>query len=317
MKDFVKNIVLFFLFAMIIGEIVVRITHSVSDIPQRTIDEFGIQKYHPNQDGYWKGGNHKWTINSLGWSGKLPQSYDNLVTVIGDSYIENFMNPIECHQSIFLKENLKNYNFFAAGRSGVSLIEAMEISKQLDTLMPAHTLIYVNDNDFHESIYEIDPLNDITQLKIDDYTIVYGQMKRPGLKKILYSWKLLYYFYNRFPLSNIIKTESKKNHLAIDSKYRADLRNQKVMKLISYITNNYSVKNKTLVFHPNSSSKIIEICKNAGFNSIILDSSNDNKDWTFGYDNHWTCYGHKKAAEQVSSSLLSEKTLKISSGNSI
>ena len=105
MKKLLLNIILFFLIAIAVGEVVVRLTHAMADIPQRTIDEYGIQKYIPNQDGYWKGGEHKWVVNKLGWPGELPQSNENLIMVIGDSFIENFMNPNECHQSAFLKEN--------------------------------------------------------------------------------------------------------------------------------------------------------------------------------------------------------------------
>lgn len=310
MIKFLKNVVLLLLITIIIGEVLVRITHAVTDIPQRTIDDFGIQKYYPNQDGYWKGGDHHWVVNELGWPGELPTSYDNLITVIGDSYIENLMNPNECHQSVFLKENMNNYNFMEAARSGVSLIEAMEISKETDTLNPVHTLIYVNNNDFLESISEVKPLSDITQLKLNDNAIVYGKMKAPGAKKVLYSWKLLYYFYNRFPLSGNTKKESKEESKTtplnnIDSKNE---HSDKILKLINYINANYTIKNKTLVFHPNSDESIIEMCKNAGFNIIVLDSSND-KDWTFGYDTHWTCYGHKRTAQQVAKSLMSNNLL--------
>lgn len=306
MKKFLKNIILFFLVAIIIGEVVVRLTHAMSDIPQRTIDKYGIQKYYPNQDGYWKGGDHKWKINKLGWPGELPESFDNLVMVIGDSFIENFMNPNDCHQSIFLKENMANYNFMETARSGVSLIEAMEISKQNDSLNPLHTLVYVNDNDFYESIVEVKPMKDITQISIQNNEITYGEMKAPGLKKILYNWKLLYYFYNRFPLSQPSKNEDKqteKVHLDIN-----ELKSKnEVFKLIDFISKNYTIKDKTFVFHPKSNKTIINKCKQAGFKIIELDSSNDT-DWTFDYDSHWTCYGHEKAAKQVSNSLKN-KTL--------
>jgi hypothetical protein len=294
---------------MIIGEAVVRLTHAVTDIPRRTIDDSGIQKYFPNQNGYWKGGDHHWVVNKFGWPGELPNSYDNLINIIGDSYIENFMNPNECHQSVFLKENMPAFNFMEAGRSGVSLIEAMEISKQLDTLNPVHTLIYVNNNDFLESIVEVKSLSDITQVNLTDNEIVYGKMKSPGAKKVLYTWKLLYYFYNRFPLEVSSKKEIKdkpEENSIKDSKPQTQHSN-KVLKLINYIKANYNTSSKTLVFHPNSNKEIIEMCKNGGFNVIVLDSSHD-KDWTFGYDTHWTCYGHEKVAEQISKSLMSQET---------
>jgi hypothetical protein len=299
MRKFIKNLTLFFIIALIAGEIIVRMTHAVSDLPQRTIDEFGIQKYYPNQSGYWKGGEHKWVINELGWPGVLPRAYNNLITVIGDSYIENFMNPNDCHQAVLLKKQFPNYNFLEAGRSGVSLIEAMEISKQLDTLRPVYHLIYVNNNDFTESITNIQRLPDITQLNIKKGEIIYGKMKSPGIKKILYNWKLLYYFYNRFPLNlstpldKLKKKEDKPEDKFINSN------NNEIQRLMVYIKQHYNTDNKILVFHPGTENTIIEICENAGFKVIKLNSEND-KTWSFEHDSHWTCYGHNQVAIQVS-----------------
>lgn len=303
MKNFLKNIIIFLILAIVVGEILVRLTHAVSDLPKRSIDMSGIQKYYPNQEGYWKDGNHKWIINDSGWPGELPKSYDSLITIIGDSYIENFMNPNECHQSVFLKSLMPEYNFFEAGRSGVSLIEAMEISNQIDSLNPRLTLIYVNDNDFYESIQKVKPLSDITQIDLKNNLIVYGKMKSPGLKNILYSWKLLYYFYNRFPISYKSETAEIpiKNNKFENSKFY--LYKEDVFSLINYIMENYSISTKVLVFHPGSSKEIIDFCKNNGFKVIVLDSSND-ETWTFDYDSHWTCYGHQKVAEQVQINLI-------------
>lgn len=301
MKVFFKNIVLFLLISILVGEILVRILHVMPDIPQRTIDEEGIQKYFPNQKGYWKGGNHQWNINSIGWPGVLPNDYNNLIAIIGDSYIENFMNPNECHQSAYLKKEMPNYNFIEAGRSGVSLIESMEISKQIDTLSPKTMIIHTGDNDVYESIQEIRTVPDITQLNIKEKNIVYGKLKSPGMKKALYSCKLLYYFYNRFPLN--LNKESDKNNKkdeAIKSKF--ELNETNVRTLITYIKENYNIDNKVFVFKPNSDKKIINIFNSMGFNTILLDSSKD-KSWSFDYDSHWTCYGHERVASQVKKGL--------------
>ncbi|MFP4846804.1 hypothetical protein [Winogradskyella sp. PE311] len=303
MVKLIKHIILFSLILIFVGEIVVRTTHAVSDIPQRTIDEFGIQKYIPNQNGYWVGGDHQWTINKLGWPGILPKSYDNLITVIGDSYIENFMNPNDCHQSVLLKEYLPEFNFLEAARSGVSLIEAMEISKQTDEKDPLITLIYVNDNDFTESIENINNLNDITQINLESGEIDYGKMKSPKFKKILYSWKLLYYFYNRY--SSSLTKGAKKPKLI---KRKKTFKKKYVSDLLDHIISNYSMEKKVLVFHPNTNPELIKLCKELELNIIVLDSNND-KTWTFEYDTHWTCYGHKKVSQQVSTHLLNNYLL--------
>ncbi|MEX0314760.1 MAG: hypothetical protein AB3N18_11325, partial [Allomuricauda sp.] len=189
MSKFIKEILFFLIFGLLIGEIVARVFFLTSEIPERQIDKFGIQRYQPNQVGYWKGGSHQWHINEKGWPGELPESYNDLVTIIGDSFIENFMNPDECHQMSYLKKILPKYNYTEASRSGISFIEALEISKQLDSLNPKAQLIYINETDFRESVWQIAPLADITQVDLDNDSIIYGEMKAPGIKKVLYSWK--------------------------------------------------------------------------------------------------------------------------------
>ena len=74
---------------------------------------------------------------------------------------------------------------------------------------------------------------------------------------------------------------------------------KEIIKLLNFIKSNYRLTDKTLVFHPNSNKTIICLSEEAGFKTILLDSDND-KTWTFDYDSHWTCYGHKRAAEQIS-----------------
>lgn len=298
MNKFLKNLILLLILSFAIGEVVVRLTYAVADIPRRTIDVNGIQKYLPDQAGYWKGGKHQWIINKLGWPGELPKSYDNLVAIIGDSYIENFMNPIDCHQSSFLKKEMGEYNFIEASRSGVSFIEAMEISKEMDSLKPIHSLIYLKDEDFNESIIQIKPMSDVTQLNIKTKIIEKGEIKSSGLKNILYTFKILYYLYNRFP-GNVLNEENDESK-EIMNKLKF---HREISELINYIKINYVISNKTLVFQPNSNKLIIEMCQTAGFNIIELNSNNDDS-WIFDYDSHWTCYGHERAAKQVKKNLF-------------
>lgn len=299
MQKFLKRILIFIVIGFLIGEIVARSFVLSSDIPQRIIDNNGIQKYIPNQHGKWRGGKHTWIINNMGWPGHLPKSYDNLITIIGDSYIENFMNPLECHQSVYLKKKLPNYNFLEASRSGVSFIEAMEISKQLDTLNPQSQFIYLHDSDFKESILQISRHPDITQYNQATQKIIHGKMNSPGLKKILYNWKFLYYLYQRFPLNRVNKNTSETEQGSTISKnkknYLVDYEN-----LLTYISRNYNIKNKVLVFRPESSPELVKLSKDFGFESLYLQTG-VNDDWSFDHDDHWTCHGHFSVAQQVAS----------------
>ena len=62
MSKNIKNLLLFISIFFVLGECFVRLRNSVADIPELTIDEQGIQKYQPNQKGYFKGGTHRWNI---------------------------------------------------------------------------------------------------------------------------------------------------------------------------------------------------------------------------------------------------------------
>ncbi|MFB9052834.1 hypothetical protein ACFFVB_07040 [Formosa undariae] len=298
----IKNILTFLVIFLIIGEVLVRLKQAVNDIPQRQIDQYGIQKYIPNQKGFWRGGTHAWHVNELGWPGVLPKDFNNLITIIGDSFIENFMNPENCHQSEYLKQNLERFNFLEAGRSGVSFIESMEISKQLIKYKPITHLIYVKDNDFYESLVEVAPEDDITQYSLKNDALVFGKMKSPGLKKLLYNWKFMYYLYNKkYIVTTLFKTEKA---TVLEERGGDDAENiALVSDLLDRVKLNYNVSKITLVFHPNSNTNIIEKCKAIGFHTIVLNSDNDER-WSFKNDNHWTCYGHERAALQISKALL-------------
>ena len=300
MKKFIISILLFTLFSLLVGEIIVRKFYLTTDIPKRQINSDGIQNYVPGQTGFWKGGTHHWVINELGWPGCLPDKMDNLITIIGDSYIENFMNPQECHQCAILQNNTSKYNFLEAARSGVSLIEAMEISKQFDDFTPVYQLIYVNDKDFEESVSDIKVLKDITQINLKNNELSFGEMKSPKLKSILYNWKLLYYFYLRF------NSGSNKNDTKIinSKEYQKSDHITKIKELLVSIKKLYILENKILVFHPNSNKKIIQEVVNLGYKTIVLDSSKHTKSWSFEFDSHWTCYGHQQVAQQVYDMLV-------------
>tara|TARA_R110002049_G_scaffold246502_1_gene420597 strand:- start:5379 stop:6110 length:732 start_codon:yes stop_codon:yes gene_type:complete len=234
----------------------------------------------------------------MGWPGPLPQSFNNLITVIGDSFIENLMNPEKCHQSVYLKKMLPEYNFLEAARSGVSFVEAIEIFKQLDSLTPRLQLSHLHDSDFEESILQITKHSDITQFDIEKQKIVYGKMNSPGLKKVLYSWKFLYYLYQRFSLNlnKTINLENKKTSIKNneDANYI-----QFYINLLEYTASLYNTANKILIFGLESSIKLVNLSKRYDFKTLHLKMDKNDK-WSFDHDKHWTCHGHESVAEQVS-----------------
>ena len=155
--------------------------------------------------------------------------------------------------------------------------------------------MYVKEGDFTESIQDIRPLSDITQVSLTKNRIIPGVMKTSILKNVLYSWKFLYYLYNRFPLR---KSTVKKLPEPVEGFAYAS----QIELLFAYVTKNYQIQNKILVFRPDSQAEIIELAQKAGFQTIVLENK-EGKPWSFEHDSHWTCYGHEQAATQVAQRL--------------
>lgn len=301
MKKFIYNLFYFTIVLFFIGELLVRIMHLVPDIPSRFIDEYGIQRYKFGQTGYYTGGKIKWKVNNYGWLGVSDLEKDTIISIVGDSYIENMMNPIECNQGSLLKKEMPKFSFFEAGRSGVTFIEALEISKILNNeIKPKYQLLYISNSDFYESISEINKFNDRVQISLNEKIIIKSKIKSSLLKNLLYNVKLLYYLYIKFP---VFVTKQNKNDFETTKKILDKFDYDKFDKMFEFCKKNYNFKNLVLVFHPNTDERFIALSKKYNLNTIVLYSKNDSS-WELNEkDKHWSCYGHKQVSNQVADNL--------------
>ncbi|WP_316750734.1 hypothetical protein [Pedobacter gandavensis] len=311
MKKFLIRLFVFTFVIGIAGEIIIRRYKLVPDIPRLYVDKTGIQRYVPGQTGYYTKAKTKWLVNKYGWLGTDDTSSDTVISIIGDSYIENIMNPQSCNQGSLLKSRFKDYSFFEAGRSGVTFIEAMQISRLLDTtIQPKFHLIYLSTGDIPESSAISHRYPDRLQIDLNTNTILNGQLKSPGIKKVLYNMKLLYYLYLRFPLfveqkdkeKHMEETEKPGNIKLVNAKPKFD--GSDTERLFNYCRNHYDMKKVVLVFRPETEQIIIDLADKYGFKNIVLSSAQDGTDWALNAnDGHWSCYGHGQVAEQISKVL--------------
>jgi hypothetical protein len=197
MKRFLFNIFLFLIAGYAIGEVISRVYKLNIDVPEFYQDKDGLIKYEPNQTGYYLKG-EKWIINKYGNYGYEPKSLDNLITVVGDSYIENIMNPADCHQAQLLANKVGKYNFYPCARSGASFIEFMEMTKSLQPLKPIKQLLFVHHGDFIESITEIENQPLTVQLSVVSKKIRYAKLTKNRLKDFLYNFKFAYLLYRNY-----------------------------------------------------------------------------------------------------------------------
>jgi hypothetical protein len=296
MKKFILNSILFLFFTILCTEIYIRINHLTVDIPRREIDKNGIQKYKPLQNGYWSYGSHKWQINKEGWPGELPSSFHNMITLIGDSHIENFMNPDSCHLGAILNKSNLKYNFFEAGRSGVTLIEAFEISKALKKqYKPTRQFIFAKNSDFKESIVELNKLGDVTQVSLAKNKIIQGQMKSPFLKMMLYNFKTLYYFRNSLDENKLAQISKKKGN-----DIKKNINSEYYEKLLVFIKNNYETKDIVVFLHPDTEESYRKLLEKHGFNCYQF-KTKSKRNWGKNEKDqaHWSCYGFHEASKQI------------------
>lgn len=300
MKKFILNILFFALILGVVGEITLRHFHLVSELPERYIDKFGIQRYTPGQRGYIRNAKAKWVVNHYGWVGNYDIKKDSTISIIGDSFIENLMNPMECHQGSLLGDYFPDYSFFEAARSGVTFIESMEISKILaHELNPRYQIIYLNEEDFYESIADINTMSDRLQISIKDRKLLKSKIHLKGIRKALYSVKLLYYLY-KYPF--FLKNQQDLGS-QLTSQKQDNFDKDTFNFLFKYCSEKYQLDNLIFVFHPNVDARFIALCKSYKIPTILLNASND-KPWNIDdYDLHWSCYGNTQASKQVANAL--------------
>lgn len=303
MKKFILQIIIFLIFLFISSEITIRVFNLISDIPQRVVDDSGIQKYLPDQKGQFDG--LHWETNEHGWIG-IAETEGDIITIIGDSFIENLMNPIDCNQGALLKKHYPQNSFFEAGRSGITLIEAIKIASLLqEDLYPKFQLIYVNTNDFLESASNLTYYSDRYQVDLNTGKERAGQIKYKNLKKIIYRIKTLYYLYKNFPI--FVEEQNKATDHNVTDIAMSDtikLKNDETIKnLYQYIVDNYDTSSIAFIFHPGIDDSVVKYANEFGVHHLELESD-DIQAWRVSEsDGHWNCYGHTQVSTQVAEFL--------------
>jgi hypothetical protein len=303
MKTYVFRILLFLLFGVIIGEFAARVFHLTVDVPKAYRDSDELIKYYPNQTGY-SSERYKWLINKYGNFGYEPPSLESLVSVIGNSYISNTMNPPECHQANYLAAMNDNYNFYPMSRDGACFLEDMEMAKSLEKLNPVRHLLYVNDYDFITSVIECSNQPLTVQLSVEQNRIRSAQLKGSALKEALYHFKFAYFLYRNYVVPVIVDLEMARGRTQASLSDIQESDYPYMQSLMDYVKENYRIDNVVLVFFPDSDPKLIEMTERAGFTALRLET-NDYNSWLGTLGGHWSCSGHEEVARQVNKYLES------------
>ena len=292
MKKFLKNILVFIIVTLLLFESTVRLFNLTNDVPQRNLLDNRYQVYKKNQKGIYK--NTKWEVNDFGFLGLSDvNNGENQVLLIGDSFLENMMNNINCNVGSQIKLFDRNLKIFEMARSGMTLIEYFEFYKKFkQTINPRKTIFLVNSNDIYESISDINRFSDRIQVDLIDNKINNVDLKYPTLKKILYNIKGLYYLYsNQFFSFNFPKLVSSKK--IINNK---GPNKELIRKLFVYIKDNYSTENISFFCYNMKDSEVnsFKLLSKNIYHIKEFDEKEIRKD-----DRHWNCLGNQKVAELI------------------
>ena len=300
MKKFLIIIPFFLSVNFILFELTVRIFNLTNDVPQRNLIDGQYQLYKNNQEGVYK--NARWKVNDFGFLGLSDiNNGENQVLLIGDSFLENMMNNIECNVGTQMKLIDGNLKIFEIARSGMTLIEYFEFYKKFkQKIKPTKTIFLVNSNDIYESVSNINRFPDRIQVDLIENKINNVDLKYPTLKKILYNTKGLYYLYsNQFFSLNFTKLNSSKK--IINNK---DPNKELIRKLFVYIRDNYSTENISFLCYNMKDSEVNSfrmLSKNI-YHIREFDEKEIRED-----DRHWNCFGSQKVAELIYNQFIISK----------
>ncbi|MDO7171348.1 hypothetical protein [Mariniflexile sp. AS56] len=144
MKKLVLKLIVYSILVVLSLEILVRVFHLTKDYPERYVDEYDVEKWVPNQEGYSVTGNRrqnfsKYHINKLGFNSyrEFNPSKDKVeIALVGDSFIEGF------HQNYYnsigkkIEDKLKGVEVYEYGYAGYDLADQLHLinkyKKQFD-----------------------------------------------------------------------------------------------------------------------------------------------------------------------------------------
>lgn len=310
MKKLLLKSASYFGIIVLLLEVYVRVFHLYSDMPNRTIDGFDVEKNLPNQAGLFVTGNRKqlavnYKINASGFNSvyeKVSDSNDLKIALVGDSYIEGLHQDYTNSLGTMIERKLPKTEVYEYGCAAYDLANQLHFIRSNREVMDKMDLIilYVKyENDLKRSKYE-------PNYELINYLDSPIGKLRQNIKLLSYIERLgLINEFGRFvrgrPTRNKARQEIK-NRLqdgSVDSLYISNFE-----KLLQNLPLDKS-KTKLLLNGQKTSRRFIRFC---AANSIeIIDFGptfeNSEKKTDYGYDKHWNSHGRELIAKSIAKDL--------------
>lgn len=290
-------------------ELWVRIFHLTKDYPVRYVDEFGVEKWLPNQNGYSVTGNRRqnfseYHINQFGYNSyrEFNPTKDKVeIALVGDSFIEGF------HQNYYnsigkkIEKKLKGVEVYEYGYAGYDFADQMHLIKQYKEHFDLIDYVVLGlkfENDLTRSEYHIvqerlalesPAYRAMKQIKLLVYLQTIGAFDAPRelVRKLLSNEKQ--------QTKRLTAEEASKRQKALEVTY---LKN-----FISLVTIYGYDKNRfiLLIDSENTPKSFIDYLNSNDYNFIDFSKplKNSKAPTTLTYDKHWNNHGRNLIANLV------------------
>jgi hypothetical protein len=166
MKKLFLRLLLYGFCIVMLLEVLVRVFHLTKDYPVRFVDERGVERWVPHQEGYSVTGNRrqnfsKFKINSSGYNSyrDFEPSDDKIeLALLGDSYIEGFHQDYNHSIGKKIEETLRDVEVYEIGYSGYDFADQLHLIHQYQSFFDLidHVVIGIRfEDDLTRSQYEV------------------------------------------------------------------------------------------------------------------------------------------------------------------
>lgn len=300
--------VLYTVLILISLEVLVRVFHLTKDYPDRYVDEHGVEKWLPNQNGYSVTGNRRqnfseYHINSFGYNSyrEFKPSKDKVeIALVGDSFIEGFHQNYYNSTGKKIENRLNGVEVYEYGYAGYDFADQIHLINKYKEQFDLIDFVFLG-------------LKFENDLKRNKYTILEERMKLESpLYKTMRQSKLLVYLQTiglletpRMLLSKVINLVlgSGKNNEAVKEVNVEDENNKYIANFISLI-NTYGFDKNRFVFLLNEEKTpemFLDYLNYNGYKYLDFGKTlkSSKRPTNLIYDMHWNNHGRTLIAESI------------------
>ncbi len=312
MKRLIFKSFLYVILIIIALEVYVRVFHLTKDYPSRYVDNYGVEKWRPNQSGFSVTGNRKqnfseYHINSHGFNSyrEFNPTKENVeIALVGDSFIEGF------HQNYYnsigkkIENDLPNVDVYEFGYAGYDFADQLHLVSVYKELFETIDQVYLGikfKNDLYRDKYAVleermkleSPLyKNLRKIKILTYAQSIGLLDpvREAITKLLA-------FRSAQKTVNNTLSEAEKKDIALE-------KHKKYLENFKHLLSEYGYdKTKFILFLDESETPKIftTYLKTNGFKYLDISKAlhASKKPTTLIYDKHWNNNGRNIVAKCI------------------